>query len=110
MASASYQVQLDINRDSTYAADLTAYVLALEWNHGLAKALDSVAPPARLTMTLDNSGGEFGQEVLGAERLTNGDFANWSGGNPTGWTVSGESGSDPEVSEVGPSKSHGGGG
>src|SRR5262245_45939864 len=110
MTTASYQVQLDINRDSTYAADLTGYVLALEWSHGMATALDSVAPPGRLMMTLDNTGGDFGQEALGTELLTNGNFASWSGGNPASWVVTGESGSNPEVSEVGSSKTHGGGG
>ncbi len=38
--------------------------------------------------------------VAGAELLTNGDFAAWTGGNPDGWNIAGESGSDPAVSEV----------
>lgn len=45
---------------------------------------------------------------LGSELLTNGDFSAWTADDPDGWTVSGESGSDPEVSEVGPGESHGG--
>lgn len=49
---------------------------------------------------------EFNQS-LGAELLTNGDFSAWSGDNPTGWTVSGESGSDPELTERAPGNAHG---
>lgn len=49
-------------------------------------------------------------QSLGAELLTNGDFSAWTGGNPTGWTVTGESGSDPEVSETASNAGHGGGG
>jgi hypothetical protein len=48
--------------------------------------------------------------VPGAELLTNGDFANWTGDDPDDWTVQGESGADPEVSEVGTGQAHGGAG
>lgn len=37
---------------------------------------------------------------LGAELLANGDFASWTGDNPDGWTVTGESGSNPMVTEA----------
>ena len=40
--------------------------------------------------------------AYGAELLTNGDFSAWTGGDPTGWTVVGESGSDPAISESAP--------
>ncbi len=43
-----------------------------------------------------------------SEKLLNGNFATWSGDNPASWTVSGESGTDPEVSEVGAGEGHGG--
>lgn len=46
--------------------------------------------------------------IYGPELLTNGDFANWTADNPDNWTVTGEVGSDPEVSEVGPTEGHGG--
>lgn len=49
-------------------------------------------------------------QALGAELLTNGDFALWAGGDPTGWTEVGESGTDPEVTEVDPGNLHGAGG
>jgi hypothetical protein len=35
----------------------------------------------------------------GPELFVNHDFALWSGDNPVGWTTSGESGSDPKISE-----------
>lgn len=38
--------------------------------------------------------------VAGAELLTNGNFAAWTGDNPDGWIVSGESGSDPMITQV----------
>lgn len=41
-------------------------------------------------------------QSLGSELLTNGDFSAWSGDNPTSWTVTGESGSDPMVTQVAP--------
>lgn len=41
------------------------------------------------------------------ERVTNGNFATWTvPGTPTGWTVSGESGNDPEVDEAATGESH----
>ena len=50
------------------------------------------------------------QIVLGSELVVNGDFAAWTGDNPNGWTVTGEVGADPEVSEVGTGQGHGGAG
>jgi hypothetical protein len=37
---------------------------------------------------------------LGPELITNGDFSNWTSDNPDGWTINGESGSDPMITEV----------
>lgn len=50
------------------------------------------------------------QIVTGSELLANSNFANWTGDDPDGWTVDGEVGADPEVSEVGSGQGHGGGG
>ena len=47
-------------------------------------------------------------QSLGAELLVNGDFSAWTGDDPDGWTVSGEVGADPEMSEVGTGEAHGG--
>lgn len=38
--------------------------------------------------------------ALGATLVTNGDFAAWTTDNPNGWTITGESGSDPMITEV----------
>ncbi len=45
-------------------------------------------------------------QSLGAELLTNGDFSAWTGDNPDGWTVTGEVGADPEVTERDPNQGH----
>lgn len=106
-----YLLEVDSERTSSYDApidNLSPYVLGIRWRNGLGDAFDEVAPPARMTVVLDNKGGEFFPDTLGAELLANGDFSAWSGDNPTGWTVTGESGGDPEVSEVGASETHGG--
>lgn len=55
------------------------------------------------------------QIVLGSELIVNGDFSTWTGDDPNdgagnGWTVSGEVGADPEISEVGTGQGHGGAG
>lgn len=42
------------------------------------------------------------------EEIANGNFASWAAGNPSSWFVAGESGSDPEVSQVGSGEGHGG--
>ena len=55
-----------------------------------------------------NAGGKaYIVPTPGAELLTNGSFAAWTADNPDGWTVYGEVGADPEVSEVGAAEGHG---
>lgn len=46
----------------------------------------------------------------GSELFANGTFAAWTANNPNNWTVTGESGTDPEVSQVGTGQAHGGSG
>lgn len=41
-------------------------------------------------------------QSLGAELVTNGNFSAWTSDDPDGWTVVGESGSGPAVSQVAP--------
>lgn len=48
------------------------------------------------------------EDVIGKNLLTNGDFSSWTTDNPNNWTVVGESGTDPEISEVGANEGHGG--
>ena len=40
------------------------------------------------------------------ELVTNGDFANWTSDNPDSWTLNGESGNDPEISEAATGEAH----
>lgn len=63
---------------------------------------DGVSLPGgfRLSVTSFN-------QALGAELLTNGNFAAWTGDNPDGWTVTGESGADPQVTQTAPDGSAG---
>jgi len=46
-------------------------------------------------------------QTLGSEQITNGDFSAWTTDDPDNWTIIGESGSDPEVTERDPTQSHG---
>lgn len=48
-------------------------------------------------------------QTLGAELLTNGNFAAWTAGNPDGWTVTTED-ANRAISEVGAGEGHGGAG
>ncbi len=112
MTRATFTVELDINKDKTFGAadaDITDRVLAMSWNEGMDDSFDEVSSPAQLTIELDNSDGRFTAETLGANLITNGTFASWSGGLPVGWTVSSPSGSN-EITEVGNGKLHGEGG
>lgn len=45
---------------------------------------------------------------LQEELILNGDFSAWVGDDPVNWTVIGEAGVDPEISEVAPHEGHGG--
>jgi hypothetical protein len=42
----------------------------------------------------------------GSDLITNGNFANWTSDDPDNWTVDGESGDDPEVSEAATGEAH----
>jgi len=114
MAPILYRFIVDTRRDESYLApidDLTSRLIGqATWNIGMDSPEQSFAKPARLTVTLDNMDGAFNKDTLGAELLTNGDFATWSGDNPSSWTVTGEVGADPEISQVSRDALHGGGG
>lgn len=58
------------------------------------------------TWATDGNGRGYNTPTLGSELLTNGDFSAWTSDDPDGWTVSGESGSDPAMSEVGSGEDH----
>jgi len=53
---------------------------------------------------------DLGNGVVFDEIVLNRFFSDWTADDPDNWAVTGESGSDPEVSEVGPSSTHGGAG
>jgi len=112
MAQAVYEFKVDSKRDGTYGAtidDLTSRLIGQAvWNTGMTTAYQDFAPPARLTVQIDNRDGAFNPDTIGATVISNGDFATWSGGNPSSWTVTGEVSTNPEVSQVGQSALHGG--
>ena len=114
MVAASYEFKVDTKRDGTYGAtidDLTSRLIGQAlWNTGMSEAYQDFAPPARLTVQLDNIDGAFNPDTLGSELVSNGNFASWTADNPNSWTVTGEVGSDPEVSQVGASELNGGAG
>lgn len=112
MVSATYEFKVDTKRDSTYAAaidDLTnRFIGQAAWSVGMNAPMQDFATPSQLTVTLDNSDGAFNPDTLGSELLANSTFATWSGDNPSSWTVTGEVGTNPEISEVGQSELHNG--
>lgn len=113
MVAASYEFKVDTLRTGTYAAsidDLSSRVLSLDWNDGMADSYDQFAPPARLKVQLENIDGVFNSDTLGAELVTNGNFASWTADNPNSWTVTGEVASDPYVNEVAADQLAGGAG
>lgn len=113
MAQATYEIKLDTGRDGTFGAsidDITAYVLNASWNNGMAASYDEVAEPARLQLVIDNIDGNFNPDTLGADLVTNGNFSSWTADNPNSWTVTGESGSNPEVEQASKGNAHGEGG
>lgn len=91
VASISYSIQCDLDRTGDYSspiADITRYVkgtINLQW--GIQTPYDEVSQPARMTFTVTNIGSEFSREYLGAERITNGGFDNWTGNIPDGWST-----------------------
>lgn len=109
-----HRVLIDTGYTGTFARaidDISAFVInQISWNAGMQQPYDEVANPARLTLTLSNADGSFSRETLGHELLANGDFSAWTADNPDGWAVSGESGTDPQVSQVSNDGVHGGSG
>lgn len=115
MAEITYTYKLDTLRDGAFGGDLddiSAYVVDMSYQYGMASPYQEVANVSGATLLLDNRAKDFTPEVTGSEEVTNGDFdtANWTGDNPAGWTVTGESAGDPEISEVADYEGHGGSG
>lgn len=62
---ATYTVLADWGRDGTFghaASDITAYAQDFTIQTGFARAYEDVAPPARLTLVLNNGGGAWSPE------------------------------------------------
>lgn len=112
MVDAVYHLFIDTRRDGNFDGTIDEVTSRLigqaTWNIGMDSPQQSFANPARLNVTLDNFDGAFNPDTLGAELLTNGTFAAWTGDNPDSWTVTGEVASDPEISQVGQSELHDG--
>lgn len=111
--AAGYRVLLDTLRNGAYGGvydTISGYVIDLTWQAGMQSAYEEVARPGRLQITIDNHTGDFTPDQYGDETVSNGNFTTWTGGDPDDWPVTGESGSDPEISEVGPTMGHGEGG
>lgn len=70
MASATYEIAIDIGRNNTYAhaqSNVTAYLIGdIKWTNGLRKWDDEFGQPQRMTFTLDNSTGVFDPERAAA--------------------------------------------
>lgn len=62
----TYEITLDTARNTTFSADITAYVRRVEWRNGLAESYDEIALSAPMTMILDNRDGLFWPEKPGA--------------------------------------------
>lgn len=104
-------IEIDSLRDGTYSGtydDISAYVMSVNWRNGMSDAYQEVAPPARATFTLKDPDGDWRQDWRGSEALSHPTFDSWTAGDPDGWFISGESGTNPEVSEVGVGELHGG--
>lgn len=112
MAQATWEFKVDTKRDGTYAAsidDLTSRLIGqATFNVGMNDATQDFANPSQLSIVLNNIDGAFNPDTLGAELLANNTFATWSGNNPSSWTVTGEVGTNPEISQVRADALHGG--
>lgn len=81
---------------TSYSAPLTLTLILDGTNASRSSASDeAIIAIVDAGGTVQINGGSFG-----AELVVNGDFANWTGDDPDGWGVVGESGSDPMVTEV----------
>lgn len=112
MAQASYEFKVDTKRNGAYAAsidNLTSRLIGqASFGNGMNDAMQSFANPSQMSIVLDNIDGAFNPDTLGAELLANNTFATWSADNPSSWTVTGEVGTNPEISQVGASELHNG--
>lgn len=112
-----HDVYVDTKLDAAFGAsidNISSRIVSLSWRNGAVFGANGIDPYGEvsdgtpMTLTVKNDDGAFIPETTGSELLTNGSFATWSGDNPSNWTVTGESGSDPEVSQVASYEAHDG--
>lgn len=93
------------------AGATTANRAPVDADFGLALRLAEIPNGQAGSAAYSNSTGltaEAPAQTVGpGELLVNGNFAAWTGDNPDNWTVTGESGSDPMVTQVAPDGSAG---
>jgi hypothetical protein len=116
----SWYLEIDSKHDGTFGGfydNISSYVMSINSNAGFTSGQDAyhaisepVAPPAQMQITLDNSDTFFSPEKTYSDVAVNGSFTAWAAGNPTSWTVTGEVGTNPEISQVAPEQAHGGSG
>lgn len=66
---ADWAVQIDSDRDDTFdnaIDDITDTIISASWNNGMDEPYKNVAPPARLTLKLDNTSGAYSQDDAAA--------------------------------------------
>lgn len=92
---ADYKLLLDVNRDLSFSLELP--VMQLEWANGMAGGFDTVADVTTLRAVVSNADGALTRDVFGdfvpgsreedfgPDRLTNGGFDDWTGGELDGW-------------------------
>jgi hypothetical protein len=101
---------------SYYASTIAANAFMIDESQDFSPWVGASGDTPYMIDALDGGGvhalgylGEEGTgETLGSELVTNGDFSAWTDDNPDGYTVNGESGTDPEISEVSSAEGHGG--
>lgn len=106
----TYTLNADTGRNNAFETQLLADTIQASWQNGIMESFGEFGAPAYADFTLSNKDGDYTQETLGSELLADTGFDNWSAGSLVDWQTSGESGSDPVVTEVGVGEGSGGSG
>lgn len=104
----TYTLNADTGRNNAFETQLLADTIQASWQNGIMESFGEFGAPAYADFTLSNKDGDYTQETLGSELLADTGFDNWSAGSLVDWQTSGESGSDPVVTEVGVGEGSGG--
>jgi hypothetical protein len=101
VAGASTPTAFNTGNGSDAYEDITDYVLNAQWSVGMSDDQQDVAANPTCNLLVDNLEGWFNQDGVGAELVTNGDFGNWTGDDPDGWTLDFVESGTASISEVG---------